>query len=111
MAYDEELAARIRAVIGRETGVALDEKRMFGGLAFLVDGHMAAAASGRSGMLLRVDPAESDALVQSPHAERMIMQGRPVEGWLRVDVTGLTDAEVSGWIAHGVARARALPPK
>jgi hypothetical protein len=109
VAYDEDLANRIREVVAGEAGVT--EKRMFGGLAFLVNGNMAASASGRGGMLLRVDPAETDALIAGPHAERAVMGGRPMDGWLRVDVAALPDDEVDGWIARGVAYARTLPAK
>ncbi len=108
MAYDEDLAAQIRAAVATEPGVT--EKRMFGGLAFLVDGHMAAAAGSRGGMLLRVDPAETDALVTEPHAERAVMRGRELDGWLHVDTATLSDAELERWIARGVAYARSLPP-
>jgi TfoX/Sxy family transcriptional regulator of competence genes len=109
VAYDEELAHRIRAVLAGVAGVS--EKRMFGGLGFLVNGHLAASASSRGGMLLRVDPADTDALVAEPHAERAVMRGRPMDGWLRVAVSELSDHEVDGWISRGVAYARSLPPQ
>ncbi len=109
MTYDEELAHRIRAAVAGEQGVS--EKRMFGGLGFLINGNLAASASGHGGLLLRVDPAETDALVADPHAERAVMRGRPMDGWLRVAVAGLPDDELDGWIARGVAYARSLPPK
>ena len=109
MAYDEELAHRIRAVLAGRTGVT--EKRMFGGLGFLVNGNLAASASSRGGMLLRVDPAETDALTADPHAERAVMRGRPMDGWLRVAVADLSDEAIDGWIARGVAYALSLPPK
>jgi hypothetical protein len=109
VAYDEELANRIREVVAGEAGVT--EKRMFGGLGFLVNGNLAASASGRGGMLLRVDPAETDTLTARPHAERAVMGGREMDGWLRVDVAALPDDEVDGWIARGVAYARSLPAK
>ena len=109
MAYDDELAQRIRAVLADIPGVT--EKRMFGGLGFLVNGNLAASASGQGGMLLRVDPAETDALVARPHAERAVMRGRPMDGWLRIAVAELSEQEVHGWIARGVAYARSLPPK
>jgi len=113
VAYDEELAHRIRAVLADQPGVgeSVTEKRMFGGLGFLVNGHLAASASSRGGMLLRVDPAETDALIADPHAERAVMRGRPMDGWLRVAVADLPDDEIDGWIARGVAYARSLPPK
>jgi hypothetical protein len=109
VAYDEELAHRIRAFLAGQSGVT--EKRMFGGLGFLVNGNLAASASSRGGMLLRVDPAETDALVAGPHAERAVMRGRPMDGWLRVAVSDLPDDAIEGWIARGVAYARSLPPK
>ena len=109
MAYDEDLADRLRELVACERG--LTEKRMFGGLAFLLDGHMAVSASGRGGLMVRVDPATSDDLVADARAERMVMQGRPMDGWLRVDAEGLDDAGLATWVARGVAYARSLPPK
>ncbi len=108
MAYDEGLAERVRAAVAGEAG--LSEKRMFGGVAFLLGGNMA-VASGRGDLLLRVDPAETDALVTDPRAERAVMRGRPLDGWLRVDAQVLGDDELNRWIARGVAYARTLPPK
>jgi hypothetical protein len=110
MAYDEELAGRIRDLTAGEP--ALTEQKMFGGLAFLVGGNMAVAASGQGGVLVRVDPAESDALVQSTGAEVMEMRGRPMAGWLRVgavDVAGRD--ELAAWVDRGVSYARSLPAK
>jgi TfoX/Sxy family transcriptional regulator of competence genes len=107
VAYDEELAAKIREVIANEPGVT--EKKMFGGLSFLVGGNMAVAASGQGGLLVRVDPEESDALVASTSARPMEMRGREMAGWLRVDPAD--DAEVATWVERGVAFARSLPPK
>jgi TfoX N-terminal domain len=109
VAYDEDIANRIREVVAGEAGVT--EKRMFGGLAFLINGNMSVSASGRGGILLRVDPAETDALVADPRAERAVMGGRSMDGWLRVDVADLPDAEVETWIARGVRYARSLPAK
>jgi hypothetical protein len=110
MAYDEGLADRIREVVQDEPG--LSEQRMFGGLAFLIDGHMAAAASGQGGILLRVDPAETESLVDEPHVGRFEMRGRQMDGWLRVDPEAVdTDASLREWVAQGVAYARSLPPK
>ena len=83
MAYDAELADRIRALTRSEPG--LSERKMFGGLAFLVDGNMAVAASGQGGVLVRVDPDQSDELVSTSPASAMEMRGRPMAGWLRVD--------------------------
>jgi TfoX/Sxy family transcriptional regulator of competence genes len=109
MAYDEDLAAQIRAAVAAEPGVT--EKRMFGGLAFLVNGHMAASASGKGDMLLRVDPAETDALVAEPHAERAVMRGRAMDGWLRIEVAELGEADLDRWISRGVTYVRSLPPR
>ncbi len=110
MAYDEQLAARLRALVGGDAAVT--EKKMFGGLAFLVNGNMAVAASGQGGILVRVDPAESDALVASSDAYPMEMRGREMAGWLRVDADGAADdGELGRWVERGVGYARSLPPK
>lgn len=110
MAYDEVLAGRIREVMQDEPG--LSERRMFGGLAFLVDGHMAASASSQSGMLLRVDPADTASLVALPHVSRFEMGGRAMDGWLLVDTEALADrAALRDWVGRGVAYVRSLPPK
>jgi TfoX/Sxy family transcriptional regulator of competence genes len=110
MAYDEDLANRIRELIAAEEGVT--EKKMFGGLAFLVGGNMSVAASGQGGLLARVDPADSEALVAKPHAERMEMRGRPMDGWLRVAPEGIrTKRQLEPWVRRGVAYARSLPAK
>jgi len=110
MAYDEELAARIRTAIGDEPN--LTERKMFGGLAFLVGGNMAVAASGQGGLLARVDPAESDVLVAASNARPMEMRGRQMAGWLRVDTEDVvSDEELARWVELGVAYARSLPAK
>jgi hypothetical protein len=110
MAYDEQLAARIRELVGGEPG--LTEKKMFGGLAFLVGGNMAVAASGQGGVLVRVDPADSDALVAASSARPMEMRGREMAGWLRVDSEDVrSDAALAEWVERGVGYARSLPPK
>ncbi|MGH2936118.1 MAG: TfoX/Sxy family protein [Gaiellaceae bacterium] len=106
MAYDEDLAGSIRAQVAGRDGVT--EKRMFGGLAFLVGGNMAVAASGRGGLLVRVDPAESDALLAAGGAEMMVMRGRAMPGWLLVAEPA---AELERWVALGVTYAGTLPPK
>jgi hypothetical protein len=108
MAYDEALAADLRARLGGEPG--LTEKRMFGGLAFLVNGHMAVAASGQGGLLVRCDPERTDDLVDGEHVRRMEMRGRETDGWLRVDAVG-SDEELQRWVGVGVGYARSLPPK
>jgi TfoX/Sxy family transcriptional regulator of competence genes len=109
MAYDEELAERIRGLVSDEAGI--EEKKMFGGLGFLVSGNMAVAASGQGGLLVRVDPDESESLVASTTAYPMEMRGRQMAGWLRVDSEHLAGDELTGWVERGVAYARSLPPK
>ena len=110
MAYDERLAARIRDEVAGEPG--LSEMRMFGGLAFLVGGHMAVAASGQGGLMLRCDPDDTDALLAEPGAQEFEMRGKPMRGWLRVDAAAVEDDEaLAAWVARGTAYARSLPPK
>ena len=110
MAYDEELAERVRALVADVP--AVEEKKMFGGLGFIVSGNMAVAASGQGGLLVRVDPDESDALVGSTAAYPMEMRSRTMAGWLRVDSADVAaDDELAGWVERGVAYARSLPPK
>jgi TfoX/Sxy family transcriptional regulator of competence genes len=110
MAYDEKLAARIRELIGDEP--SLKEQKMFGGLGFLIGGNMAVAASGQGGILVRVDPDESDALVASSAASTMEMRGREMRGWLRLDSEDVrTKRELEKWVRRGVDYARSLPPK
>ncbi len=110
MAYDEVLADRMRALLeGRDD---VTEKKMFGGLAFLVGGHLAIAASDQGGVLVRVDPAASDDLVDSTSAEVAVMRGRPMTGWLRVKHESLVDdQELRAWVSRGSAYAGSLPPK
>ena len=112
MAYDEDLAARIRELVAKEKG--LSEKKMFGGLAFLIGGNMAIAASGQGGVLVRVDPEQTDKLVKGSgsKAEVAVMRGRAMPGWLRVasgDVR--TKAQLAKWVRLGTAYARSLPAK
>ena len=110
MAYDEDLANRIRELVGMEPG--LTEKKMFGGLAFLISGNMSVAASGQGGLLVRVDPEGGAALAGKPHAAPMVMRGRQMDGWLRVDDEGVkTKRQLEAWVARGVTYARSLPPK
>jgi TfoX/Sxy family transcriptional regulator of competence genes len=110
MAYDEDLANRIRAIVLAQDGVT--EQRMFGGLAFLINGNMAVSASGQGGLLLHVDPAETAALLGKPHASPFEMRGRTMQGWLRVDAEGLrTTPQLERWVARGVSYARSLPSK
>jgi TfoX/Sxy family transcriptional regulator of competence genes len=110
MPYDEELAARIRQRLAGKADVT--EKKMFGGLAFLIGGNMAVAASGQGGLLVRVDPEESDALVETTPARLMEMRGRSMKGWLRVDDADVAgDDELAQWVDRGAMYAGSLPPK
>ena len=109
MAYDEALADRIRELLAGETG--LEEKKMFGGLAFLLNGNMAVAASGQGGLLARVDPAASGELVATTPAEEMVMRERPMKGWLRLDSKDVEGDELDVWVERGLAFARGLPAK
>jgi hypothetical protein len=110
VAYDEELAGRIRELVGSEPTLA--EKKMFGGLAFLIGGNMAIAASGQGGLLVRVDPDQSEELVATTSARPMEMRGREMAGWLRVDSRDVREQpELERWVALGTAYAKSLPPK
>jgi TfoX/Sxy family transcriptional regulator of competence genes len=110
MAYDEDLAERIRELIGAGNGV--QEKRMFGGLAFLINGNMSVAASGHGGLMVRVPPDETEKLLAREHAEPMVMAGRETRGWLRVSTDGVkTKRQLQSWVTRGVDYARSLPPK
>jgi TfoX/Sxy family transcriptional regulator of competence genes len=110
VAYDEELADRIRELLGGEAD--LTAKKMFGGLAFLIRGNMAVAASGQGGVLVRVDPAESEKMVATTSARLMEMRGRQMQGWLRVDPGDVrTQRQLAKWVGLGAAYARSLPAK
>ena len=110
MAYDEDLADRIRELVSGERG--LTERKMFGGLAFLIGGNMAVAASGQGGLLVRIDPDESDALIAKTNAYVMEMRGREMAGWLRVDSDDVrTKRQLAKWVDLGIAYARSLPVK
>ena len=110
VAYDEELAERLRELLDSEP--RLTEKKMFGGLAFLISGNMAIAASGQGGILVRVDPTESDKLVATSNAEVAVMRSRPMDGWLRVGAEHLrTKRQLAKWAGLGSSYARSLPPK
>jgi TfoX/Sxy family transcriptional regulator of competence genes len=110
VAYDEQLAERIRELLATDHDVV--EKKMFGGLAFLIGGNMSVSASGQGGLLLRCDPEETETLVSQPHVGRFEMRGRQMEGWLRVDAEALESRdELERWVAVGVDYARSLPPK
>jgi hypothetical protein len=108
VAHDPELAQRLRGLLDGERG--LTEKRMFGGVAFLLDGHMAVCAGNDGGLMVRVDPARTETLLERPGAGPTVMRGRPMRGWL--DVEGeIDDAALQGWVDEGVSYVRALPPK
>lgn len=110
MAYDEQLADCLRERLDGEPGVT--ERKMFGGLAFLVDGNMAVAASGQGGLMLRCDPAQTDALLEETHAQPLVMRGREMSGWLRVDAEGLkSEDDLARWVDVGVGYASGLPAK
>jgi TfoX/Sxy family transcriptional regulator of competence genes len=110
IAYDEHLADRVRELLVGQRGVA--EKRMFGGLAFLIGGNMAIAASGQGGLLVRVDPSETERLLGSTKAEAMVMRGRAMAGWLRVGAADVrTKRQLEPWVARGTNYARSLPKK
>jgi len=110
MAYDHDLAERLREALATEAGVT--ERAMFGGLGFMIHGNMAVAASSQGGLLLRVDPAETAQLLEHEHASPFQMQGRPMSGWLHVAAAAADDdAEFGRWVRLGIERAKALPPK
>jgi hypothetical protein len=110
VAYDEKLAERIRELVAGERG--LTEQRMFGGLAFLLGGNMAVAASGQGGLMVRVDPAQSNAICASTKATPMVVRGREMAGWLRVDSDDVrTRAQLARFVEMGTGYARSLPPK
>ena len=110
MAYDEDLANRIRELIADEDGLV--ERKMFGGLAFLIGGHMSVSVSGRGGLLLHVKPDETEKLLAKPHAEPFEMRGRTMDGWIRVAPEGVkTKRQLRTWVQRGVSCARSLPPQ
>jgi TfoX/Sxy family transcriptional regulator of competence genes len=109
MAYDEGLATRVRKLVGGEPGIT--EKKMFGGLAMVLEGNMAVGVRGK-GLLVRTDPDEQDELLAEPGARMFDMSGRPMRGWLLVDAEGCAkDADLRRWVGRGVAYAKSLPPK
>jgi TfoX/Sxy family transcriptional regulator of competence genes len=110
VAYDEVLADRVRELLEGESG--LTERKMFGGLAFLINGHLSVSVSAKGGLMLRCDPEETDRLLDKPFASVFEMRGRMMDGWLRVDAAGLkTRAQLGRWTARGVDHARSLPPR
>lgn len=109
MSYDPELADRLRELLADEPQVA--EKKMFGGLVFLVAGHMTVACN-RAGLMLRVDPGQGETLLTDPRARPFVMQGRELSGWLQVEIdASATDEDLGGWVEQGVSFVRSLPPK
>ncbi len=110
MVYDEELAYRLRELLAGESGIT--EQTMFGGLAFLVDGNMAVSASRNGGLLVRIDPADSEAALARPHVALMEMGGRTMAGWITVSPEGLkTKRQLAQWVKRALTFAKALPPK
>jgi TfoX/Sxy family transcriptional regulator of competence genes len=110
MAYDEDLANRLRELLAEESGVT--EKKMFGGLAFLLHGNMSVSASRNGGLLARIDPADTDAALARPHVDLMKMGGRTMDGWITVAPEGLkTKRQLAAWVKRSVAYAKTLPPK
>ncbi len=110
MAYDTELAERIRELLAPQAGV--DEKQMFGGLAFLIGGHMAVAASGQGGLLVRVPPEDTEKLLPHAHVSPMVMAGREARGWLRIAADGVKNKrQLQSWVTRGATYVRSLPPK
>jgi hypothetical protein len=110
MAYDEDLANRLRELLADEDGVT--EKKMFGGLSFLVHGNMSVAASGKGGLLARIDPGQTDAALARPHVSRMEMRGRSMDGWIRVAPEGVrTKRQLQSWVNRSLGYVRTLPAK
>ena len=110
MPYDEDLANRLRELLADEDGIT--EKKMFGGLAFLLHGHMSVSASGRGGLLARIDPAETEAMLKKAHVSLMEMGGRTMDGWLRVAPEGTkTKRQLEPWVKRSLGYVKTLPPK
>ncbi|SCG68837.1 TfoX/Sxy family protein [Micromonospora humi] len=110
MAYDEDLANRVRELVGREPGLA--ERRMFGGLAMMLRGNMAVVVRGAGGLMVRVDPAESERALAEPGAEATVMRGRPMRGWVTVDPSACErDTDLARWVERGVRFAGGLPAR
>jgi len=110
VAFDEEVAHRVRELLAGEDD--LDERRMFGGLAFLVGGNLAVAVSSRDALLVRLGPEGADAAVERPHVRPAVMRGRSMRGWVYVGFEGLrTKRQLAPWVRRAVQFARTLPTK
>ncbi|MEV4542078.1 TfoX/Sxy family protein [Micromonospora echinaurantiaca] len=110
MAYDEDLANRVRSLLGREPGIG--ERRMFGGLALLLNGNMAVVIRGEGGLMVRVDPARSERLLAEPGAQPTRMRDRPLRGWITVEPSACaTDGDLRRWVDRGITYTRGLPAK
>ena len=110
MPYDEDLANRLRELLADEDNIT--ERKMFGGLVFMLNGHMSVAASGKGGLLARIDPSETDAVLKRDHVERMEMGGRSMDGWMRVAPEGVrTKRQLEPWVKRSVKFVKTLPPK
>jgi hypothetical protein len=110
MAYDEELANRLRELLAGEDGIS--ETKMFGGLAFLVHGNMAVSASRNGGLLVRIPPSDTEAALARPHVTLMQMGGRTMDGWITVAPEGLrTKRQLAPWVKRGLGFAQTFPPK
>ena len=109
MAYDEGVAQRLREVLGEEDGVV--EKRMFGGIAFMLHGNMCCGVVGEE-LMVRVGPKAHDDALAEPHARPMDFTGRPMRGMIYVGVRGFeSDADLEAWVARGASFAQSLPKK
>jgi hypothetical protein len=110
MTFDPDLANRIRELLSTQRGI--EEKRMFGGLAFLINGNMAVAANRGGGLLVRVAPEDTEQLLKHEHVALMAMGGREMRGWLQVDAAGVrTKRQLQSWVSRGIGYAGSLPPK
>jgi hypothetical protein len=108
MAFDEQLAARIRTHLGKRSGLA--EKKMFGGIAFLLRGNMCCGVH-RDTLIVRLDPAETDGALAEPHTRVFDLTGRPMKGWILVESKGLAGAQLDNWVDRAAAYAGSLPAK
>jgi hypothetical protein len=110
--FDPDLVDRVREMLSTEGIVDVREQRMFGGVAFMVAGHLAIAVSREGGLLLSLDPAETEAVLRRSHTRPMVMRGRELDGWVRVDAEGVrTRRQLASWVRRGVGYATSRPPK